>query len=106
MEVQDIIKKLTYRRYPKEIILHAFDKVTKLTRDSLLEKDMKKMTDKKIQLITTYNVNNPPMKDILQRHREDFIQNKTGLTCQNIQTVYRSSRNLRDKLVRGNIKRD
>ena len=106
MEVQEIIQKLAHRGYPKEIILHSFNKVNKLTRDSLLEKDIKKMTDNKIRLITTYNVNNPPVKDILQRHKEDFIQNKKGLTFQEIQMVNRRSRNLKDKLVRGNIKKN
>ena len=46
------------------------------------------------------------MKDILKRHRDDFFQNKKGLTFQDIQTVYRISKNLRDKLVRGTINKD
>ena len=65
-----------------------------------------KTSYEKIRLITTYNIHNPPMKDILQRHRDDFTQNKKGLTFQDIQTVYRRSTNLQDKLVRGTMKKD
>ena len=76
MEIEEIIRKLAYRGYPKEILVTAFEKANKLDRDSLLREDHKKTSDAKIRLITTYNIHNPPMKDILQRHRDDFTQNK------------------------------
>ena len=46
------------------------------------------------------------MKDILQRYKDYFIQNRKGIKFQDIQTVYRQAANLRDKLVKGHIKKE
>ena len=43
------------------------------------------------------------MKEILERFKDYFLQNRKGIDFQNIQTVYRRAPNLRDKLVRGQV---
>ena len=71
-------------------------------RDNLLKMDEKPNNQKKkIRLITTYNKHNPPMKEILERFKDYFLQNRKGIDFQNIQTVYGRAPNLRDELVRG-----
>ena len=105
MEVQDITQKLAHRGYPHELIVKSFLKANQQNRDDLLLMNKENLTtDKKIRLITTYYTHNPPMKDILQRYKDYFIQNRKGIKFQDIQTVYRRSANLRDKLVKGHIK--
>ena len=90
MEVQDITQKLAYRGYPHELIVKSFLKANQQNRDDLLLINKENLTtDKKIRLITTYNTHNPPMKDILQRYKDYFIQNRKGIKFQDIQTVYR-----------------
>ena len=90
MEVQEITQKLAYRGYPCELIVKSFLKANQQNRDHLLLKNEEKpKPGKKIKLITTYNTHNPPMKDILQRHKDYFIQNRKGIKFQDIQTVYR-----------------
>ena len=106
MEVQDITQKLAYRGYPHELIVKSFLKANQQNRDDLLLINKENLTtDKKIRLITTYNTHNPPMKDILQRYKDYFIQNRKGIKFQDIQTVYRRAANMRDKLVEGHIKK-
>ena len=76
MEVQDITQKLAHRGYPHELIVKSFLKAKRQNRDDLLAMEKENSTaDKKIRLITTYNTHNPPMKDILQRYKDYFIQN-------------------------------
>ena len=90
MEVQDITQKLACRGYPHELIVKSFLKANQQNRDDLLLINKENLTmDKKIRLITTYNTHNPPMKDILQRYKDYFIQNRKGIKIQDIQTVYR-----------------
>ena len=77
------------------------------SREYLLSmKDGNLTPDKKIRLITTYNTHDPPMKDILQRYKDYFIQNRKGIEFWDIQTVYRQSANLRDKLVKEHVKKE
>ena len=90
MEVQDITQKLAHRCYPHELIVKSFLKANQQNRDDLLLMNDGNLTmDKKIWLITTYNTHNSPMKDILQRYKDYFIQNRKGIKFQDIQTVYR-----------------
>ena len=90
MEVQDITTKLAHKGYPHQLIVKSFLKANQQNRDDLLllNKEIP-TTDKKIRLITTYNTLNPPMKDILQRYKDYFIQNRKGIEFQDIQAVYR-----------------
>ena len=107
MEVQDITQKLAHRGYPHELIVKSFLKANQQNRDDLLSMYKENLTtDKKIRLITTYNTHNPPLKDILQGYKDYFIQNRKGIKFQDIQTVYRQSANLRDKLVKGHVKKE
>ena len=62
--------------------------------------------ENKIRLITMYNKHNPPMKDILQRYKNYFLLNRKGINFHDIQTVYGRAPNLRDKLVRGQLKKE
>ena len=106
MEVQDSTQKLACRGYPHELIVKSFLKANQQNRDDLLLMNKENLTmDIKIRLITTYNRHNPPMKDILQRYKDHYIQNRKGIKFQDIQTVYRQAANLRDKLVKGHIKK-
>ena len=108
MEVQDITQKLACRGYPHELIVKSFLKANQQNRDDLLLINKEILTtDKKKRSITTYNTHNPPppMKDILQRYKDYSIQNRKGIKFQDIQTVYRRAANLRDKLVKGHIKK-
>ena len=90
MEVQEITQKLARRGYPHELIVKSFLKANQQNRDDLLSMYKESLTtDKKIRLITTYNTHNPPMKDILQRYKDYFIQNRKGIKFQDIQTVNR-----------------
>ena len=90
MEIQEITQKLAHRGYPHELIVKSFLKANQQSRNYLLSmKDVILTPDKKIRLITTYNTHNPPMKDILQRYKDYFIQNRKGIEFQDIQTVYR-----------------
>ena len=90
MGVQDIIQKLAHRGYPHELIVKSFLKANQQNREDLLAMEKENPTmDKKIRLITTYSTHNPPMKDILQRYKDYFIQNQKGIKFQDIQTVYR-----------------
>ena len=101
MEVQDISQKLAYRGYPHELIVKSFLKANQQNREDLLAMKKENSTmDKNIRLITTHNTHNPPMKDILQKYKDYFIQNQKGIKFQDIQTVYRQAANLRDKLVK------
>ena len=104
MEVQEITNKLAHRGYPKELIVKSYLKARNQDRDNLLKMDEKPNNQKKkIRLITTYNKHNPPMKEILERFKDYFSQNRKGINFQNIQTVYRRAPNLRDKLIRGQV---
>ena len=104
MEVQEITNKLAHRGYPKELIVKSYLKAKNQDRDNLLKMDEKPNNQKnKIRLITTYNKHSPPMKEILERFKDYFLQNRKGIDFQNIQTVYRRAPNLRDKLVRGQV---
>ena len=104
MEVQEITNKLAHQGYPKELIVKSYLKAKNQDRDNLLKMDEKPNNQKnKIRLITTYNKHNPPMKEILERFKDYFLQNRKGIDFQNIQTVYRRAPNLRDKLVRGQV---
>ena len=90
IEVQDITQKLAYRGYPHELIVKSFLKANQQNRDDLLFINKENLTmDKKIRLITTYNTHNTLMKDILQRYKDYFIQNRKGIKFQDIQTDYR-----------------
>ena len=90
MEVQDVTQKLAHGGYPHELIVKSFLKANQQNRDDLLLMNKENLTmDMKIRLITTYNTHNPPMKDILQRYKDYFIQNRKGIKFQDIQTVYR-----------------
>ena len=101
MEVQDITQKLAHGGYPHELIVKSFLKANRQNTDDLLTMEKEdSIMDKKIRLITTYNTHNPPMKDILQRYKDYFIQNQKGIKFQDIQTVYRWAANQRDKLVK------
>ena len=107
MEVQEITQKLAHRDYPCELIVKSFLKANQQNRDHLLlMNDGNLPPDKKIRPITTYSIHNPPMKDILQRYKDYFIQNRKEIKFQDIQTVYRRSANLRDKLVKGHVKKE
>ena len=107
MEVQEITNKLAHRGYPKDLIVKSYLKAKNQDRDNLLKMDEKPNNqENKIRLITTYNKHNPPMKEILQRYKDYFLQNRKGIDFQNIQTVYRRASNLRDKLVRGQAKKE
>ena len=107
MEVQDITQKLAHRGYPHELIVKSFLKANQQNRDNLLLMNKENLTmNKKIRLITTYNTHNPPMKDTLQRYKDYFTQNRKRIKFQDIQTVYRQAANLRDKLVKGHIKKE
>ena len=76
MEVQDITQKLAHRGYPRELIVKSFLKANQQNKEDLLAmKKESSTTDKKIRLITTHNTHNPPMKGILQRYKDYFIQN-------------------------------
>ena len=75
MEVQDITQKLAHRVYLQKLIVKSFLKANTQNRDDLLAMEKENSTmDKKIRLITTYNTHNPPMKDLLQRYKDYFIQ--------------------------------
>ena len=90
MEVQDIPQKLAHGDYPHELIVKSFLKANQQNRYDLLSMNDGNLTpDNKVRLITTYNTHNPPMKDILQRYKDYFIQNRKGIKFQDIQTVYR-----------------
>ena len=107
MEVQEITHKLAHRGYPHELIVKSFLKANQQNREDLLLMEDGNLTlDKKIRLITTYNTHNPPMMDILQRYKDYFIQNRKEIEFWDIQTVYRWSANLRDKLVKGHMKKE
>ena len=80
MEVQDITQKLAHRGYPHEPIVKSFLKANQQNREDLLSMNKENLTtNKRIRLITTYNTHNPPMKDILQRYKDYFIQNRKGI---------------------------
>ena len=101
MEVQEITNKLAHHGYPKDLIVKSYLKAKNQDRDNLLKMDEKPNNqENKIRLITTYNKHNPPMKEILQRYKDYFLQNRKGIDFQDIQTVYWRAPNLRDKLVR------
>ena len=107
MEVQEITNELAHRGYPKDLIVKSFLKAKNQDRDNLLKIDEKPNNqENKIRLITTYNKHNPPMKEILERYKDYFLQNRKGIDFQNIQTVYQRAPNLRDKLVRGQVKKE
>ena len=107
MEVQEITNKLDHHGYPKNLIVKSFLKAKNQDRENLLKMDEKPDNQEdKIRLITTYNKHNPPTKEILQRFKDYFLQNRKGIDFQNIQTVYRRAPNLRDKLVRGQVKKE
>ena len=88
MEVQEITNKLAHHGYPKDLIVKSFLKAKNQDRDNLLKMDEKPNNqENKIRLITTYNKHNPPMKEILERYKDYFLQNRKGIDFQNIQTV-------------------
>ena len=107
MEVQEITNKLVHCGYHKDLIVKSFLKAKNQDRENLLKMDEKPDNQEdKIRLITIYNKHNPPMKEILQRFKDYFLQNRKGIDFQNIQTVYWRAPNLRDKLVRGQVKKE
>ena len=107
MEIQEITNKLAHRGYPKELIVKSFMKAKNQKREELLKVNEKSNNqENKIRLITTSNKHNPPMKDILQRYKNYFLLNRKGIDFHDIQTVYRRAPNLRDKLVRGQLKKE
>ena len=80
MEVQEITNKLTHCGYPKDLIVKSFLKAKNQDRENLLKMDEKPDNQEdKIRLITTYNKHNPPMKEILQRFKDYFLQNRKGI---------------------------
>ena len=72
------------------MIVKSSLKVNQQSREDLLSMEDRNLTPaKNIRLITTYNTHKLPMKDILQRYKDYFIQNRKGIEFQDIQTVYR-----------------
>ena len=96
------MESLLKRGYPDTILLEAFNKAWNKTQSELLILTPKK-EDNKIRLITTYNQRNPPMKNIIKRHDTWLDKTKKEIKAQDIQTVYRKLRNLKQLLVKGKL---
>ena len=90
------------RGCPETILLEAFNKAWNKTQSELLISTPRKEGNK-IRLITTYNQRNPPMKNIIKRHDTWLDKTKKEMKVQDMQTVYRKSRSLKQLLVKGKL---
>ena len=70
------LRKLAHWGYPKDLLINSFLKANKQNREDILISERIPSLDIRISLITMYNRCNPPMKDILQRHRNFFTQTR------------------------------
>ena len=101
-EATNIITSLLKRGYPDQILLTAFNRAWSKLQEELL-KSPKKIEDRRIRLITTYNQRNPPMKQLLLKFTDWLDKTKKDISRKDLQTVYKKARNLRQLLVRGKI---
>ena len=105
-EADIIINKLRQRKYPMNLLVEARNKVTRMQRSSLLRSSTKGESNK-VRLITctNYNPMNPDFGKILKKHEDIFLlTRKYAITPDDIQVTYSRSPNLKDILVRANLK--
>ena len=70
------------------------------TREELLGPRAIVREQKRIRCITTYNRNNPDIREIINKHEPMLLNTKKGsITAGDLQVVYRRASNLRDSLV-------
>ena len=102
-EATMLIRKLMQRNYPKILLLQAYLKARSMDRHTLIHQTTKRKQEERIRYITTYNHQNPPIKQILERNKAILERNRKGIIYKELQVVYRRAPNLRDKLIKGQI---
>ena len=77
------------------------DRVININREELL-KPKEVQEDNRIHYIITCNPRNPNMKEISYQHLHILAKmRKNPITLEQVQTVYRKSRNLKDLFITG-----
>ena len=95
------MRTLRKRKYPEKILYKAVERVLNINREELL-KPKEVQEDTRICYIIIYNPRNPNMKEISYQHLHILAKmRKNPITNEQVQTVYRKSRNLRDLLITG-----
>ena len=103
-EADIIINKLRQRKYPMNLLVEARNIVTRMQRSNLLRSSTKGESNK-VRLITNYNPMNPDFGKILKKHEDILLlTRKYAITPDDIQVTYSRSPNLKDILVRANLK--
>lgn len=103
-ESKSIINKLVSRGYPRELLNSALEKVNRRNRLDLLTSTHRIEPTERTRCITTYNNNNPNLKDILMRHTPLLLRTKKpAFNIYEPQVVFRRNKNLRDILVSANL---
>ena len=102
MEATNIITSLLKRGNPDKILLTFFNRAWSKSQEELL-RSTKKIEDRRIRLITTYNQRNSPMKQVLLKFTDWLDKTKKDISRKDLQTVYKKARNLKQLLVRGKI---
>ena len=100
-EARNIVNTLRRRKYPEKLLETAVIRSLNLNREDLL-KPKEKKEDNRIRYIMTYNPRNPKMTAIMQQHIHLLAKmRRNPITHENIQTVFRKSKNLRDLIISG-----
>lgn len=102
-EARITIKKLLDRKYPKLLLLNAYLKAKSLNRNDLIHSKTTRKQEDRIRFVTTYNHQNPPIKQILEANKTILERNRKGILHKELQVVYRRAPNLRDKIIKGQI---
>ena len=92
-EATNIITSLLKRGYPDQILLTAFKRSWSKSQEELL-KSPKKIEDRRIRLIATYNQRNPPMKQLLLKFTDWLDKTKKDISRKDLQTVYKKKQEI------------
>ncbi len=102
-----MISNYSKRGYPNQILIEALDKVRAVSRADLLTppEPIPLQTSDDLFCIIPYNPNNPPIKDILERHWPilEADPKLTDLTNRRVIIGHRRPKNLRDLLVKSRL---
>ena len=101
-EEATIVSSLLKRGYPDEILLNAFNRAWNKTQEELLI-PIQRISENKIRFITTFNQRNPPMKNIKKKFDSWLDKTEKEIKSQDIQTVYRKIKNLKQLPVKGKL---
>ena len=92
------------RNYPPNLLQEALEKVKKMNRIQLLRKNQQNPSQK-IRLITHYNPMNSNFNQILHEHTGLLLMTREeAIKPDAIEVTYSRSPNLKDLLVKGNLK--